>query len=98
LSKRPPDVQAHENHARSTEADTVIRTPKQGANLELHVTKTNLKRDLLSDKTAEEGGYDSDAEVLDDIAKKVGKKSPSERPSLHSIDWTPSSGRSVTVV
>lgn len=75
------------------EADTVLRTPKQGHQLQVKITKSDLKRDLLSDKKANEGGYDSDAEVLDDVARKLAKPSPSKRPSLHSIDWTPSSQR-----
>jgi hypothetical protein len=52
-----------------------------------------LRKDLLSDKKPEEGGYDSDAEMLDDIAKNIGKKSPGKRPSIHSIDWNHSTGR-----
>ncbi|KAF2183331.1 hypothetical protein K469DRAFT_728094 [Zopfia rhizophila CBS 207.26] len=74
------------------EADTVLKVPIDGPNLQFKITKDDLRKDLLSDKKPEEGGYDSDAEVLDDIARKIGKKTPSKRTSLHSIDWTPSPG------
>lgn len=77
----------------SGQPDTVVKIPKHGPNLQLKVTKADLRKDLLSDKMPEEGGYDSDAEVLDDVARKVGKKPSSKRPSLHSIDWTSSPGR-----
>ncbi|KAF2690611.1 hypothetical protein K458DRAFT_398625 [Lentithecium fluviatile CBS 122367] len=70
--------------------DTVLKQSNDGPNLQLKITKDDLKKDLLSDKKPAEGGYDSDAEVLDDIAKNIGKKSPSKRPSVHSIEWTPS--------
>jgi hypothetical protein len=73
--------------------DTVLKQPNDGPNLQLKVTKDDLKRDLLSDKKPDEGGYDPDAAVLDDIVKDFGKKSPSKRPSVHSIEWTPSTTR-----
>jgi len=75
------------------EQDTVVKVPRGGPNLQLKITKDNLRKDLLSDKKPDEGGYDSDAEVLDDIAKNIGKKTPAKRLSLHSIDWTSSPGR-----
>jgi hypothetical protein len=75
--------------------NTVVRQPRDPANEQLNITKHDLRKDLLSDKGPEEGGYDSDAEVLDDVAKNVGKKAPSKRPSVHSIDWSPSAGRLV---
>lgn len=74
------------------EPDTVVKVPRGGPNSQLKVTKDDLKRNLLSDKNTAEGGYDSDAEVLDDVARKVGK-SASKRPSLHSIDWSSSPGK-----
>jgi hypothetical protein len=74
-------------------SDTVLKQPNDGPNLQLKVTKEDLKRDLLSNKKSDEGGYDSDAAVLDDIAKDLGKKSPSKRPSVRSIEWTPSTTR-----
>jgi hypothetical protein len=77
----------------SEEPDTVIRRPNDEPKQQLKVTKEDLRKDLLSDKSPDEGGYDSDAEVLDDIARNVGKKSPNKRPSIHSIDWTPSTNR-----
>ncbi|KAF2742562.1 hypothetical protein M011DRAFT_481604 [Sporormia fimetaria CBS 119925] len=67
--------------------DTVLRTPNEGPNLQVKITKSDLRKDLLSDKCPEDGGYDPDAEVLDDAAKQVGRKCPSKRPSLHSIEW-----------
>jgi hypothetical protein len=73
---------------------TVIQSPRDGPNLQLKITKADLRKDLLSDKRPEDGGYDPDAEVLDDIAKNVGKRSSLKRPSLHSIDWTSSPTRS----
>jgi hypothetical protein len=73
--------------------DTVVRTSTDKANQQLKITKDDLRKDLLSDKKPDEGGYDSDAEVLEDIAKNIGKKTPSKRPSIHSVDWSPSAGR-----
>jgi hypothetical protein len=73
--------------------DTVLKQPNDGPNPQLKITKDDLRKDLLSDKKPDEGGYDSDAEVLDDIAKNIGKKSPGKRPSVHSIEWTPSTTR-----
>ncbi|KAL1797169.1 hypothetical protein ACET3X_003775 [Alternaria dauci] len=67
--------------------DTVVKQLKD-PNQQLQITKDDLRKDLLSDKKPDEGGYDSDAEVLDDIAKNIGKKSPSKRPSIRSVDWT----------
>jgi hypothetical protein len=75
--------------------DTVVVVPRDGPNTQLMITKADLRKDLLSDNQPEEGGYDPDAQVLDDIAKNIGKKSPSKRPSIHSIEWQSSPGRSV---
>ncbi|KAH7125703.1 hypothetical protein B0J11DRAFT_568442 [Dendryphion nanum] len=69
--------------------DTVVKFPRAGPNLQLKITKDDLRKDLLSDKRPADGGYDPDAEVLDDVARKVGKQA-SKRPSLHSIDWASS--------
>ncbi len=55
--------------------------------------KTDLHNHLLSDKKASKGGYDSDAEVIDDMAKNFGKKIMGKRPSIHSIDWATSISR-----
>jgi hypothetical protein len=77
------------------EPDTVVRHLEEDSKQQLKVTKDNLQRDLLSDKPPAEGGYDSDAEVLDDIARNIGKKTPTKRPSIHSVEWSPSTGRSV---
>jgi hypothetical protein len=75
------------------ESATVIKHSKHEPRARLNVTKDNLRKDLLSDKKPEEGGYDSDAQVLDDVARNIGKKTPSKRPSIHSVDWTPSTNR-----
>jgi hypothetical protein len=73
--------------------DTVVKQLKDGLNQQLQITKDMLRKDLLSDKKPDEGGYDSDAEVLDDVAKNMGKKSTSKRPSIHSVDWTTTTRR-----
>jgi hypothetical protein len=88
-----PDAR-HESHKSiQSQPDTVVRQVKDGPNHQLHITKNDLRKDLLSDKKPDEGGYDSDAEMLDDIAKNIGKKSPNKRPSIHSVDWTTCTGR-----
>lgn len=69
---------------------TVVKQQNSGPGMQVHVAKNDLRKDLLSDKRPGEGGYDSDAQVLGDIARNIGKKSPNKRPSIHSIDWTPS--------
>ena len=73
--------------------DTVVRTTNEEAKQQLKITKDDLRRDLLSDKKPDEGGYDSDAEMLDDITRNIGKKTPSKRASIHSVHWSPSTGR-----
>jgi len=97
LSKSSPSSNVKQSgvkkHAQPVANDTVLKQPNNGPNLQLGITKNDLRKDLLSDKKPHEGGYDSDAEVLDDIAKNIGKKSPSKRPSVHSIEWTPSTTR-----
>jgi hypothetical protein len=74
--------------------DTVVKQLKD-PNQQLRITKHDLRKDLLSDKKPDEGGYDSDAEVLDDIAKNIGKKPLSKRPRIRSVDWTTTTGRQV---
>jgi hypothetical protein len=81
----------------SADLDAVMKTPIQGPKLQLKITKADLRKDLLSDKKPEDGGYDPDAEILDDIAQQMGRKAISKRPSVRSIDWTSAPGRSVTV-
>lgn len=73
--------------------DTVVRQKIDGPAVHLRITKDDLKKDLLSDKRPEDGGYDSDAQVLHDIAKNMDKRTPNKRPSIHSIEWTTSTGR-----
>lgn len=79
--------------ANSVESSTVIKQPREGPSRLFNITKNDLQKDLLSDKKPDEGGYDPDAEILDDIARKIGKKSPGKRPSIHRIEWTPSTSR-----
>jgi hypothetical protein len=64
------------------------KKPQDGPYLYAKATKAELRKDLLSNKKPDEGGYDSDAQILDDIAKKIGKRTPSKRTSLHSIEWS----------
>ena len=73
--------------------NTVVRQPKGQADGQLRITKQDLRKDLLSDRGPEEGGYDADAEVLDDVARNVGKKASGKRRSVHSINWSVSTGR-----
>lgn len=73
--------------------DTVIKLPRDGPNAQIKITKDNLRKDLFSEKKPAEGGYDPDAQVVEGFAKNMGKRTPSKRASLHSIDWTPSTGR-----
>jgi hypothetical protein len=73
--------------------DTVVKQLRNGPKEQLQITKDDLRKDLLSDKKPDEGGYDSDAEALDEIADNIGKKSPIKRPSIHSVDWTTTTGR-----
>lgn len=75
------------------QADTVLKQSKDGPNVQLKIIKDNLRKDLLSDKKPDEGGYDSDAREFDDFAKNIAKRTPNKRPSIHSIEWTPSTRR-----
>ncbi|KAF2642309.1 hypothetical protein P280DRAFT_396540 [Massarina eburnea CBS 473.64] len=96
LSKKTSGANVHSPGAKKNAAadpDTVLKQSNDGPNLQLKITKDDLRKDLLSDKNPDEGGYDPDAEVLDDIAKNIVKKTP-KRPSIHSIDWSPSAGPS----
>lgn len=77
----------------SLATDTVVRQKPEGPAVQLKLTKDDLRKDLLSDKRPEDGGYDSDAQVLHDIAKNLEKRTPSKRPSIHSIEWATSTGR-----
>lgn len=79
----------------TADTDTMIKQPQDGPDVQLKITKADLRKDLLSDKKPDEGGYDSDAQMMDDIAKHISKKSPVKRPSIHSIEWSPSVHRSV---
>ncbi|KAF1926088.1 uncharacterized protein M421DRAFT_102707 [Didymella exigua CBS 183.55] len=80
----------------TVDQDTVVRSSKEEAKEQLKITKEDLRKDLLSDKKPDEGGYDSDAEMLDDFARNMGKKTPSKRASIHSVNWSPSAGSKAT--
>jgi hypothetical protein len=99
LSKVSPGNPSRPENAKTnaepTTTNTVLKQPNDSPNLQLNITKHDLKKNLLSDKKPDEGGYDSDAQMLDDIAKNIGRKAPSKRPSVHSIEWTPTNPRSV---
>lgn len=97
LPKKAPTVSSPHLHPRprhiTPAPGTVIKQLKNRTNQQLQITKDDLRKDLLSDKKPNEGGYDSDAEALDDIANNIGKKSPIKRPSIHSVDWATTTGR-----
>jgi hypothetical protein len=98
MPKKPSDASVRQSTAEKViveEPDTMIKRSNEDPKQQLQVTKEDLRKDLLSDKKPAEGGYDSDAEVLDDVARNIGKKTPSKRPSIHSVDWSPSTGKLV---
>ncbi|KAF2809427.1 uncharacterized protein BDZ99DRAFT_531730 [Mytilinidion resinicola] len=74
---------------------TVVKSAVSGANLEVKITKEDLKKNLLSSRSPDEGGYDDDALELDDVVRKLGRKTPTRRLSIHSVEWTtPTTGNS----
>ena len=95
LSKSRSTIQAKgpANHTTGIEngQGTVIKIRRQGLNTDVKITKEDLRNDLLSHKKPEEGGCDPDAEVLDDIVKRLERKIPTKRTSIHSIEWNASS-------
>ena len=96
LVKKESELKIHIDAAQKVttiDLDTVVRNSKDEAKQQLRITKDDLRKDLLSDKKPDEGGYDSDAEMLDDLARNIGKKTPSKRASIHSVNWSPSPGR-----
>lgn len=98
LTKKPSATQVKHSGAKTSapstaDPDTVLRQPKDGPNLQVKLTKEDIRRDLLSDKQPAEGGYDPDAEMLDDVGRNIGKRTPSKRLSVHSIEWTSSNTR-----
>ncbi|KAJ4988238.1 hypothetical protein SVAN01_06334 [Stagonosporopsis vannaccii] len=80
----------------TSDQDTVVRAPRNKGKQRLKITKDNLRKDLLSTKRSEEGGYDSDARMLDDLERNVGKRISSKRASIHSVNWSPSAGSKTT--
>ncbi|KAF1975978.1 hypothetical protein BU23DRAFT_631281 [Bimuria novae-zelandiae CBS 107.79] len=100
LSKKASGDQVESSDAKKGPApasETVVRQQNIDPNLQIKIMKEVLRKDLLSDKRPDEGGYDSDAQVLDNLARNIGKKTPSKRPSIHSIDWTTTTGRAARV-
>ncbi|KAH6639340.1 hypothetical protein C7974DRAFT_129392 [Boeremia exigua] len=93
---------AFEIHTEATESvitsdhDTVVKISKIEATQQLQITKHDLRKDLLSDKKPDQGGYDSDAEILGVLARNAGKKTPSKRASIHTVRWSPSTGSKST--
>lgn len=76
-----------------SDQETVMKAPRNHAKQQLKVTKDDLRMNLLSSKRPDEGGYDLDAEILDDLVRNIGKKTPCQRASIHSINWSRSSRR-----
>ena len=70
---------------------TVIKISRQGLDTDVKVTKEDLRNDLLSHKKPGEDSYDPDAEVLGDIVKRLERKTPIKRTSIHNIEWNASS-------
>lgn len=96
LAKKDSGLKIHieaSQNVTTFDQDTVIQVSREEVKQQLKITKEDLRKDLLSDKKPDEGGYDSDAEMLDDLARNIGKKTPSKRASIHSVNWSPSSGR-----
>lgn len=80
---------ASEHAVDAQELQTVVRNlvgPKPLVN----ITGADIRNNLLSDGPPEEGGYDPDAELIQDAGPQV-RRTPSKRPSLRSIQWTSSS-------
>lgn len=95
LSKKPSSASARKRVIQE-DSETMVKYHRADPQRQFNIAKDDLRRNLLSNKKPTEGGYDSDAEVLNDVARNVGKKTPSKRPSIHSVDWSPSTDRSVT--
>ena len=95
LSKSRSTLQAKGSASHTTGNEngqgTVIKISGRGPNTDVKITKEDLRNDLLSHKKPEEGGCDPDAEVLDDIVKRLERKIPTKRTSIHSIEWNASS-------
>lgn len=93
--KSPSPVQHTQARDESPKSppDTVIKQQKRASRHQVQITKDDLRNNLLSHKKPHQGGYDSDAQVLDDVARNIGKKSPNKRPSIHSVDWVTTPGR-----
>jgi len=55
---------------------TVVKQLQHGPHQHLHIAQADLRKHLLSNKASDQGGYDSDAKVLDDIARNVSTSYP----------------------
>lgn len=96
LTKKDSALKIHIEAAQNvvtSDQDTVVRAQGSEAKQGLKITKDDLRKDLLSTKRPDEGGYDSDAKILNVLARNAGKKIPSKRASIHSVHWSPSTGR-----
>lgn len=95
LSKSRSTLQAKgpASHTTGNENDqgTVIKISRQGLDTDVKVTKEDLRNDLLSHKKPEEGSYEPDAEVLDDIVQRLERKTPVKRTNIYNIEWNASS-------
>lgn len=93
LSKSRSTLQAKgpASHTTGNENDqgTVIKISRQGLDTDVRITKEDLRNDLLSHRKPEGGSYDPDAKVLDDIVKRLERKT--QRTSIHNIEWNASS-------
>lgn len=76
-----------------TPPNTVIKQQKRASKHQLQITKEELRNNLLSNKRQNQGGYNPDAQVLNNATKNISRKSPGKRPSIHSVDWVTTPGR-----
>lgn len=75
------------------EPDSIVRQPKIIQSQPPNIPRANLKTVLRSERNIHGSEYDADAVIIDDIGKRLEKKPLVSRPSIHSIDWTPSTNR-----
>ncbi|USP76722.1 uncharacterized protein yc1106_03996 [Curvularia clavata] len=75
-----------------TPPNTVIRQQKRASKHQIQITKEALRNNLLANKKPNQRGNDSDAQVLNNTARNIDRKSPGKRPSIHSVDWVTTPG------
>lgn len=68
------------------------KSERAGNDNDIQTKKQSLRKNLLSAKPPEEGGYDADAEMLDDIVKRLSKAPSSQRTSIHTVEWKDDAG------